>query len=254
MGALSDKMAKAGHLGGYIPGGDDGTWFPRLWTWAIRRFELTSVLDVGCGEGHTAKFFLDQGCDVLGIEGCAEAIRHSAIPGKIALHDFTTGPMRPGRTYDLIWSCEFLEHVEARYVPNMMETFAHAGKAIMITHALPGQPGHHHVNCRPNSYWVREIERLGFACHISDTLEARRASLPDNDVRINFFARSGLVFVRPEHQACRQESTGMWASAHALWRAKTTAWKINWQFFGSRAYRQHKRRCREARRELRRAG
>jgi SAM-dependent methyltransferase len=252
MGALSSKMAKAGHLGGYIQGGDDGTWFPRLWTWAIQRFELKSVLDVGCGEGHTAKFFQDQGCDVLGIEGCAEAIRHTAIPGKIALHDFTTGPMRPGKSYDLVWSCEFLEHVEARYVPHMMATFAHAGKAIMITHGLPGQPGHHHVNCRPNSYWIRQIEELGFVCHVPYSLEARRITLPDNDLRVNFFARSGLVFVRDSAQA--QTSPGIWSSAQALWRAKMTAWKINRRFFCSQAYRQHKRRCREARKELRSAG
>ena len=52
-------MVRDGHLGGYIQGGDPGTWCPHLWSWIVKEFEIRSVLDVGCGEGHSTKFFHD---------------------------------------------------------------------------------------------------------------------------------------------------------------------------------------------------
>src|SRR5437870_3883210 len=46
-------MIKSGHVGGYIQGGDPGSWCPHLWTWAVRELGIQSVLDIGCGEGHS---------------------------------------------------------------------------------------------------------------------------------------------------------------------------------------------------------
>ncbi|MFO0879221.1 MAG: class I SAM-dependent methyltransferase [Gemmataceae bacterium] len=203
MPSLDEKMIRDGHLGGYIPGGDPGTWCPALWTWAMETFKIQSMLDMGCGEGHSARFFHERGCEVQGVEGCEEALRNSAIPGRVVWHDYTAGPYRPAKRYDLVWSCEFLEHVEARYLDNIKATLAEADKAILITHGLPHQTrGHHHVNLQPNSYWISHIESLGFRCDVSLTLAARRATLADYP-SINHFARSGLVFVRSEAQDVR---------------------------------------------------
>src|SRR5262249_8244967 len=41
------EMIKDGHLGGYIRGGDPGTWCPNLWKWAVQHFDVHVVLDVG---------------------------------------------------------------------------------------------------------------------------------------------------------------------------------------------------------------
>jgi SAM-dependent methyltransferase len=241
-------MVKDGHLGGYVQGGDPGTWCPHLWSWVVKEFQIRSVLDVGCGEGHSTKFFHDLGCEVLGIDGCAQAIHDSVLPGHVTLHDFCEGPFVPERSFDLIWSCEFLEHVAEEYVPNILQTFAHAAKAILVTHAFPErrrsrapwshvrskrgiERGHHHVNCQPSSYWIRQIEAVGFECRVVETRRARTITLADYP-GTNHFARSGLLFTRTDAKPA--------GGLSAYWKAL----RINWGFRWSAAYRQHQRRRR----------
>jgi SAM-dependent methyltransferase len=204
------------------------------------------VLDIGCGEGHSARFFQSRGCTVLGVEGCTRALADSVIPGQVAAHDFTEGPFFPPRSFDLIWSCEFLEHVESRYLPNILATFAHAAKIILVTHAFPQQTaGHHHVNCRPSRYWIRRIESLGFSCDVALTMEARTVTLQDFP-GINHFARSGLVFVRTR----RDRSKGLLPRLPREWRARIKAWRIYLGWCCSHPLRQQKWRGRQMKREL----
>ena len=93
---------------------------------------------------------------------------------------------------DLVWSCEVAEHIEPRAVNNYIDTLVN-GRIIAMTHAVPGQAGHHHVNCQPRDYRLDLIAQRGYS--ISE----------DNDVFIeisktnhtwNYFSRTGLVFVR----------------------------------------------------------
>jgi SAM-dependent methyltransferase len=241
-------MVRDGHLGGYIHGGDPGTWCPQLWSWVVREFGVQSVLDVGCGEGHSTKFFHALGCEALGVDGCQQAIEDSVIPGCVVRHDFCQGPFLTDRCYDLIWSCEFLEHVKREFVPNVLKTFASSAKVILITHAFPGQEdGHHHVNCRPSSYWIRQIEALGFHCHVARTRQARTITLADYP-GINHFARSGLVFVRRDNTPPEDFRVG----ASSFLPAKMKSLRINGGFRWSGAYRLQRRK-RRAQKRLTRA-
>jgi hypothetical protein len=251
------EMIRDGHLGGYIRGGDPGTWCPNLWKWAVRHFDVYSVLDVGCGEGHSTRFFRDLGCEVEGVEGCEQALSDSVIPESVVQHDICKGPYLPSHSPDLIWACEFLEHVEKQYVGNILRTFCSARKAIVVTHAFPGQDrGHHHVNCRRSSYWIRRIEDLGFRCDTALTHRARAVTLQDYP-GVNHFARSGLVFVRETsgtQQAIKSpvDSPGLFAH---LQRSIVVEWKafaINVGFALSPTLLSHRRRWRAMKRVARR--
>lgn len=238
-------MFKDGHLGGYVRGGDPGTWCPHLWRWIVKAFDIHSVLDVGCGEGQSTRFFHKLGCEATGVDGCRQAIVDSVIPEHAALHDFCDGPFRCTRSFDLVWSCEFVEHVDEEFLPHILSTFALSRKVVAITHAFPGQEsGHHHVNCRPSRYWIDHIERLGFTCLVGGTRQARQVTLADHH-RINHFARGGLLFVRTVPSS---------SAAASPWQSWWKATQINWGFRLSSAYRQQWRTYRQQKRKARKMG
>lgn len=185
----ASEQATAGHLGGYTRGGNPATWYPELWTWLVRRLVIRSVLDVGCGEGQSTRFFQSLGCHVLGVEGLPQ------VSPLIVTHDYQTGPYRPSEPFDLVWSCEFVEHVEERHASNFLETFCAARQFLLVTHAVPGQGGHHHVNERHASYWIERIEALGFRYDPRLTAATRYLSV-SNETPWNHYLHSGLAFRR----------------------------------------------------------
>jgi SAM-dependent methyltransferase len=191
-------MVTAGHLGGYITGGDPATTYPDLWRWLVEEQGVRSVLDVGCGDGTAVKFFEGLGCRVFGIDGVPQE-----YPAIVA-HDFTVSAYRPSpwprpfpvARFDLCWSCEFVEHVEEWFMPNYLDAFRYA-RLLLLTHALPGQGGWHHVNERPREFWVGALAAVGF--HLDELLTGQARELAArNEHPLNYFVRTGLAFRRHE--------------------------------------------------------
>jgi hypothetical protein len=186
---VTGEFVTAGHLGGYIAGGDPDAWYPQLWDWLVTEHGVRSVLDVGCGDGATINYFAHPlRCVARGIEGTPQDDPH------IVQHDYTRGayPHYESSLFyigpDLVWCCEFVEHVEEQHVPNFLETFKVA-PLVLMTHALPGQPGWHHVNCQDDSYWVGQLATIGYSLDEKLTAEAR-------GMTHGYFAQSGLAFRR----------------------------------------------------------
>lgn len=183
------------HLGGYVSGdhGDEATWFPDLWSWLVKNLRIESVLDIGCGEGHSLKYFRDLGCCVCGLEGTSQT------DIDILRIDFTKGPWKPisypgTKPFDLGWMSEFVEHVEERFIHNVIPALQ-VCKIVLMTHAFPGQQGHHHVNLRTKEYWIGFMAAAGFILDEELTETCRMISL-SNKSPYNHFARSGLAFCR----------------------------------------------------------
>lgn len=199
------------HLGGYFAGGDPSCMYPDLWAWLVDVQGVRSVLDVGCGDGAALDVFAGLGCEVVGIDGMPNNVSH------IIQHDFTEGPCRmpvdrmvesldheaklvsvgwEQRQFDLVWSCEFVEHVEAQYVPNFLWSFQQA-PLVLMTHAGPGQPGWHHVNCQDDLYWQGVLASVGYRMDEELTRDTRALAAANTDPN-NHYVRSGLAFRREE--------------------------------------------------------
>ena len=176
------------HLGGNLHMGDAESITPTLWDYLITRFGVRSMLDVGAGEGHATQYFHRKGVTAFGIDGLEGNVRNAVFP--LALHDLTTGPFT--MPVDLTLCVELVEHVAEEYVEHVLDTLTN-GRVVVMTHALPGQSGHHHVNCKPPEYWIDHFTTRGY--RVSENNERYRA-LARADLPSSHFSRSGLVFVR----------------------------------------------------------
>jgi SAM-dependent methyltransferase len=176
-------------LGGNVHNGDPFSYAPSLWTYLVRRFSIRSVLDVGCGQGHAAAYFASVlGCLALGIDGLTENLTDAVYP--IAIHDLRSGPFKT--RVDLVYCVEVVEHVDELFVENLLQTLVN-GKVIAMTHAVPGQTGHHHVNCRDAGYWQDHLERHGYRMIVEDTHRARELASQD---KAQYFQNTGMIFGR----------------------------------------------------------
>lgn len=185
---MTGEFVTAEHLGGYVAGGDPDCMYPNLWKWLVDQAsqpgEIVSVLDVGCGDGAAMRAFDALGCAVVGIDGVEQD------DDRILLHDYTTGASPVGLMFDIVWSCEFVEHVEEQYVENFLPDLT-LGHVVAMTHALPGQPGWHHVNCQPSEYWIDRLQVAGLLLDTASTAAARMLA------GHGYFAETGLIFRWP---------------------------------------------------------
>jgi len=152
----------------------------------IQNHGVTSMLDVGCGPGGQVLQALDMGLQAQGIDGDFTVDR----PGNHwCIHDYTQGPSPLKEQFDLVWSCEFVEHVYEEYMKNFLQDFAR-GTWVCMTYAPPGYPGHHHVNCQPEQYWIDAMQNIGYAFSAADTKAVRSCSTQKK----KFVKKRGLVF------------------------------------------------------------
>ena len=159
------------HLGGW-KFNDSNTYERELWDWTIERFNITSVMDIGCGIGCSTVYFRNHSNikDVLCVEGSIDAVNHSLVPDITVHHDYTRGPYWPNKVYDMVWSAEFLEHVAPESMANYMATFK-AAKILLVTHSAWG--GWHHVNVHESEWWIYQFESYGFSYQSYITEQAR---------------------------------------------------------------------------------
>lgn len=181
---------REGHLGGCYTGGDPATYHPKMWEFLVKEKKIQSVVDIGCGAGHSSKFFDKLGCDVIGVDGAFGAHENFQLPGQFILNDYEKGSAinddnlaldgesLPETPFDLAWSCEFVEHVYEKYAKNFLTDFTRC-KYVAMTYAEPGQGGYHHVNLQPESYWIEKMNEYGFDYDEEFTLKLRQLCIED---------------------------------------------------------------------------
>lgn len=175
------------HLGGHENEThlDDGAL-----TYIINNFGVCSMVDIGCGPGGMVELARRKNLDVIGLDGDYTVKRPASIDNLVTIHDFATGPYKLDKTYDLAWTVEFVEHVDEKYMDNFIDVMKQC-KYVIMTHALPGQPGHHHVNCQYADYWMNVMEKRGFFYDKFNTMAIRSVST----MRERYIREQSLFFV-----------------------------------------------------------
>ena len=158
------------HLGGWLEK-DDNTYMPEVWDDFLDK-GIKSVVDIGCGSGANLQWFFDRDFICLGIDGDPESVKKTERRGiDVIKNDYTKGSAGIG-FFDLALCTEFAEHIEQQYEHNWLQDLQKC-KWVLFTHALPGQVGFHHVNCKPMDYWHNRFKELGFEIDHEFTNEHR---------------------------------------------------------------------------------
>jgi hypothetical protein len=175
------------HLGGNKLNGDPCTFAPTSWNYIIKKFDIKTAIDLGSGLGYAAKWFFEQGVDITPVDGLEFNVSNSLIPA--IRHDLTKGKLEHS-SVDFFNCIEVVEHIEEKFLHNLMSTFT-LGNYVLITHAIPGQKGWHHVNCRDSNYWIEQFNKYGFEFLEQDSKEIQKLAEADGAKHVH---RNGLLF------------------------------------------------------------
>ena len=175
------------HLGGNRLDGEPLTYSVESWKFLINKFNIQSVLDLGSGIGHNAKWFYDNGLKVIAVEGLEQNVNNALLP--TIHHDLTKGSIDT-EMVDLVICTEVVEHIEEQYINNLLDSLS-KGKYILMTHGLPGQIGYHHVNCQTSDYWISHLEKKGYILLENETKIIRELA---NKEGARFIMDTGMVF------------------------------------------------------------
>lgn len=174
------------NLGGNCLEGDPYTYSPGVWSYLIDRFCITSMLDVGSGLGHCADFFFRRNIKAICFDGLDFNVEKCLYP--TIKWDLTKGPFKV--KVDLVHCQEVVEHIDQEYVQNLIDTLK-CGHYICMTHAVPYQGGHHHVNCQPTEYWIDIMKKNNCYLLSEDTERVREIASRDKS---GYLVSTGLVF------------------------------------------------------------
>jgi cyclopropane fatty-acyl-phospholipid synthase-like methyltransferase len=179
------------HLGGHkgITHLDEG-----VLKYMQKILNVKTMLDVGCGPGGMVKLARKLGIEAYGIDGDFTVNREGNY---FTIHDYTTGPSPLGdQKFDMVWSCEFVEHVEEKWIPYYIKDFQRGNFVVMT---FSPKSGHHHVNVKPESYWIETFEKYGFHYDKNMTRQIKEVSTMNTTGKFitkQFVKQNGLCFVK----------------------------------------------------------
>lgn len=127
----------------------------------VELFQPNSILDLGCGTGKSLDYFYSRGIVVLGVEGSSLALKKALHPDLIIRYNLNN-ELNLKRSFDLIWSYEFVEHIHPKYLSNLLKTFSNHSDVIVLSAARPGHGGEGHFNEQPPEYWMEKFREYNY--------------------------------------------------------------------------------------------
>jgi cyclopropane fatty-acyl-phospholipid synthase-like methyltransferase len=137
--------------------------YSRLCNELTTLLDFSTFLDIGCANGFMLCEMAAKGKVVQGIEIAEAAL--DAIPSELLGRVMLANASCVGQigSFDLVSCVEVAEHVMPEETHGLMDTIVNnASKWVYFTAASPFQPGHGHINCRQQFYWLNEFRKRGF--------------------------------------------------------------------------------------------
>lgn len=157
-----------------------------------------SMIDIGCGAGHWGLAFSEHGVETVhGVDGpWASEAATRLHPKNFTEFDFGQADppfavQTPQPRYDLLLSLELVEHVAPEKADALIDLFCSLSDTIIMSAAIPGQGGTHHVNEQWPEYWAEKLSQRGYiACDF-----IRPALLANGEVPF-FYAQNTIGYFK----------------------------------------------------------
>lgn len=156
-----------------------------------------SVVDVGCGTGSWLATFRELGVErILGVDGDWVPREQLEIPAA----DFVAADLGAGipvqEEFDLALSLEVAEHLPATSAAGFTESLTRLAPVVLFSAAVPGQPGHGHVNAQWPEYWIAQFDRHDYVA-----VDALRPRIWADESVKYFYRQNALLFVKRDRLA-----------------------------------------------------
>nr|XP_053654822.1 uncharacterized protein LOC128703961 [Cherax quadricarinatus] len=205
--------------------GFNNFWSAKLCAGLETFFGRSSVADLGAGLGHYGRCFLRNTAGMLthsnkeqlddlnkdylsqmnqaGLLGAPQVIKSwngwdaaanidEITNGRIKSVDLSS-PVDLGGPFDWVMSLEVGEHIPRSGQKNFIDNLVkHACLGVVVSWAVPGQPGHSHVNCRTNDYIKQEMVARGMV--VDEAAEVKLRNQSD----LQHFKNTLMVFKFPK--------------------------------------------------------
>lgn len=143
------------------------------------------IIDYGCGNGAYVKYLSECGFEITGVEGDINTVTQT---DKFIQQDLSQHFEEDG--FNSI-CFEVGEHLPAQYLKTFLDNLANNTKGTLIlSWAIPGQEGYHHLSCRHNIWVINEMAKRKMNVNLKASLAIREVI----EERLNYFKNTLLIF------------------------------------------------------------
>ncbi|MBL8677517.1 MAG: methyltransferase domain-containing protein [Myxococcales bacterium] len=149
-----------------------------------------SVVDFGCAHGAWLLPWKPRGASVFGVDGHWVDEDALLVDRSEFRKSHLGEPIDLGRRFDLVQSLEVAEHIEPDHADVFVDNLVRHGDRVLFSAAVCGQPGEHHVNLQPPTYWRDKFAARGFELY-----DVVRYALRFRDEVAPWYRHNALLFV-----------------------------------------------------------
>ena len=147
---------------------------------------VTSLVDLGCGDGKYVENFKKNGINACGYDGNPDTPEYTN--NRCGVLDLSQ-PYKFEQPFDWVMSLEVGEHLPPQFEDIFIENLHNNNKnGIILSWAVEGQGGHGHFNERNNDYVKAKFAKLGYVNDVEAENKMRAVA------SVGWFRNTVMVF------------------------------------------------------------